>query len=64
MKQQKSNSNKLTATKKSVKRTIVEVKKPNKKLVTVGVPGLFEPNEHDIYDELSRLEAFSMRNYY
>jgi hypothetical protein len=63
MKQQKSNSNKLTATKKPLKRS-VEVKRSNKKLATVGVPGLFEPNEHDIYDELSRLEAFSMRNYY
>lgn len=31
---------------------------------TVGIPGLFEPTEYDLRDELSRLDAFNMRQYY
>lgn len=30
---------------------------------TVGVPVLLEPNIHDIYDELSRMDSFAYSKY-
>ncbi len=30
----------------------------------VGLPGLFQPGESDLLDELSRMDSFSNRNYY
>jgi hypothetical protein len=29
----------------------------------VGLPGTFQPTEHDLYDELSRLDSFSYARY-
>jgi hypothetical protein len=62
----KSKSNKLTVTnkKRTVRSKEVDSNAHKSSVATVGVPGLFEPNEHDIRDELSRLESYSMRSYY
>ena len=30
----------------------------------VGLPGLFQPTEHDVADELSRLDSFTYGNYH
>jgi hypothetical protein len=61
--------NKTILIKELVKKTMASRKKKpvvKEKVETeqlVGIPGLVQPTEHDLQDELVRMDSFAYRNY-